>query len=78
MAKNTKDEISAKRLLPLDDSAFPSCSVNTSSSDSKHELNHTRGIPTFTSHFDETLYVSGRMTARNRSMAMVTMLKIEE
>ena len=68
MTKNTKDKHNAKRLLARITSSFPTCIAI--SSDSKHELNHTRGIPVFTSRFDETLYVNGLVTARNRSMAM--------
>ena len=45
--------------------------------DNTAELSHITGIPIFTTHLDDTLYVSGRVTARNRSMAIVTKLKTE-
>ncbi|KAL9956180.1 hypothetical protein ACROYT_G037623 [Oculina patagonica] len=46
--------------------------------DNKPEMNHVPGIAIFTTHFDDTLYVSGRVTARNRSTAIATKLKMEQ
>ena len=57
---------------------YRSFGVNAASTDNKDEISHTVGIPIFTAHFEDNLYLSGRVTARYRSIAIASKLKIEQ
>ena len=52
--------------------------VSAAFTDNKGEISQTVGIPIFTTNFDDNLYFNGRATARYRSIAIATKLKVEQ